>query len=378
MKHIPFKPQKKGTLQMSLRHGQLSKVKISGYKSIKKCDLRLNNINVLIGSNGAGKSNFISAFTLLQSVLKEELQLYTQQCGVNSLFFNGRSTTDQIYFEVFFDNNSYGFYLMPTDDNRIIFKKEFYGWEGYESTVATAHEESKWEKGVSNRINDYVKPILSKKMWRVYHFHDTSRTAKVKQEHNIANSQTLLYDASNLAAFLYRLKNNYEKSYNEIVETIRLIAPYFDDFMLEPKESNDELIVLKWRQKGCEDVFNASQLSDGTLRFICLTTLLLQPSRLQPETIIVDEPELGLHPYAITMFADMVKQISSKKQIIISTQSVELLNEFDVEDVVVVNKDKDGSSIFSRLNEEDLRIWLDDYSLGDLWQKNILGGRLSK
>jgi len=367
---------------MSLGHGQLSKVAISGYKSIKKCDLTLNSINVLIGSNGAGKSNFISAFTMLQSVLKKELQLYTQQNGVNSLFYNGRSSTDKIEFEVFFEKNSYGFSLISTDDNRIIFENEFYGWDtgdGYiHSFVSTAHEESKWENGVPNRIDSYVKPILCQKMWRVYHFHDTSRTAKVKQEHSISNNKILMFDASNLAAFLYRLKNNYKKSYNEIVETIRLIAPYFDDFMLEPKESNEELIVLKWHQKGCEDVFNASQLSDGTLRFICLTTLLLQPEELQPATIIVDEPELGLHPYAITMFADMVKQISSKKQVIISTQSVELLNEFDVEDIVVVNKAEDGSSKFSRLNEEELKDWLEDYSLGELWQKNVLGGRLSK
>ena len=367
---------------MSLGPGQLSTVAISGFKSIKSCRLKLKNINVLIGSNGAGKSNFISAFTLLQSVIKKELQLYTQQCGINSLFFNGRKETDEIYFEVYFGNNSYGFYLIPTDDNRIIFKKEFYGWdagqEPVNSIVATAHSESRWEEGVSNGIDKYVRPILKKNMWRVYHFHDTSRTAKVKQEHSIANNRTLMFDATNLAAFLYRLKSHYSKSYNEIVETIRLIAPYFDDFLLEPQESNPELIVLKWHQKGCDDVFTASQFSDGTLRFICLTTLLLQPAELQPETIIVDEPELGLHPYAITMFAEMVKQVSAKKQIIISTQSVELLNEFDVDDVVVVNKDSDGSSTFSRLNEEELSIWLDDYSLGDLWQKNILGGRLSK
>lgn len=367
---------------MSLGYGQLSKIKICGYKSIKKCNLMLNSINVLIGSNGAGKSNFISAFTLLQSILKKELQLYTQQCGINSLFYNGIKATEKIYFEVFFGNNSYGFYLMPTDDHRIIFADEFYGWEKdfdiIHSSVSSAHEESKWEKGVSNGINDYVYPILQRNMWRVYHFHDTSRTAKVKQEHSISNNQSLMFDASNLAAFLYRLKNNYKKSYNEIVETIRLIAPYFDNFMLKPKESNEELIVLKWTQKGCEDIFNASQFSDGTLRFICLATLLLQPSELQPATIIIDEPELGLHPYAITMFADMVKQVSSNKQIIISTQSVELLNEFDVEDIIVVNKDVEGASTFSRLNEEELSIWLDDYSLGDLWQKNILGGRLSK
>lgn len=370
------------SFNLGLGHGQLSKVAIKGYKSIKECNLTLNSINVLIGSNGAGKSNFISAFTLLQDVLKKNLQISVGKSGINSLFYNGIKETDSISFEFFFDLNSYGFTLIPTDDNRIIFQKEYFGYYGYsydnESNVARGNTESLWETGTGNKIGDYVIPILKKHNWRVYHFHDTSRTAKVKQEHNISNNQSLMFDASNLAAFLYRLKHNYEKSYNEIVETIRLIAPYFDDFMLEPKESNNELIVIRWQQKDCEDVFNASQLSDGTLRFICLTTLLLQPSELQPATIIVDEPELGLHPYAITMFADMVKQVSSKKQIIISTQSVELLNEFDVEDVVVVNKGEDGSSKFSRLNEDELKDWLDDYSLGDLWQKNILGGRLSK
>ncbi len=363
---------------MAVEKNQLSKICIAGYKSIKKCDLKLNKINVLIGCNGAGKSNFISALLLLQNVLTKNLQLYAAQCGVNSLFYNGRKETDEIYIEVYFNNNSYGFYLIPTDDNRIIFKKEFYGYDNYESVVASGHDESKWESGVSNGIDKYVRPILAKQNWRVYHFHDTSRNAKVKQEHNISNNKNLMFDASNLAAFLYRLKNYFEKSYYDIVNTIQLIAPYFDDFILEPQEGNEEQIILRWSQKGCEDVFNASQLSDGTLRFICLATLLLQPHELQPDTIIVDEPELGLHPYAITIFAEMVKQLSSEKQVIISTQSVELLNEFDVEDVIVVNRSENGSK-FKRLNASELNIWLEsDYALGDLWQKNILGGRLSR
>lgn len=361
--------------------GQLRSVHISGYKSIKKCELQLKNINVLIGSNGAGKSNFISAFALLQNVLSKNLQVAVGKSGINSLFYNGVKETESMMFQFFFGLNSYGFELIPTDDNRIIFQKEFFGYFGgydNESNVARGHSESQWEKGTTNRLAEYVIPILKKNNWRVYHFHDTSRTARVKQEHNISNNLSLMFDASNLAAFLYRLKNNYNHSYNEIVETIRLIAPYFDDFVLEPNEGNEELIVLKWHQKGCEDVFNASQLSDGTLRFICLTTLLLQPSELQPATIIVDEPELGLHPYAITILADMVKQISVDKQVIISTQSVDLLNEFEAEDVVVVDKNADGSSSFQRLSVEDLESWLEDYSLGDLWQKNVLGGRLSK
>lgn len=363
------------------REGQLSEIRLQGFKSIKNCKLSLKNINVLIGSNGAGKSNFISAFSLLQNVLGGNLQVYAAQSGINSLFFNGRKVTDEIQFEVFFENNSYGFNLVPTNDNRIIFGLEYFGYHGRNNTqskLGSGHSESMWQKGTNNDISKYVTPILEKQNWRVYHFHDTSRNARVKSEHNISNNKVLQFDASNLAAFLFRLKNNYQENYNEIVRTICLIAPYFEDFNLEPLENNPEQIILQWKQKGCDDIFNASQFSDGTLRFICLATLLLQPRELQPATIIIDEPELGLHPYAITIFAEMAKQISDEKQIIISTQSVELLNEFDVDDVIVVDRDSDGS-VFKRLDASELKEWLEnDYTLGDLWIKNVLGGRLSK
>ena len=363
-----------------LQGDQLSRITILGYKSIKSCDISFRKINVLIGSNGAGKSNFISAFSLLQSILTKNLQISVAQSGINALLYNGRKVTERISFEVFFGNNTYGFDLVPTDDNRLIFEREYFGFPYYEhkSIISTGHRESVWDNGAHNGIDKYVKPVLQKQNWRVYHFHDTSRNARVKQEHNVSNNKVLMYDAANLAAFLFRLKSNYKKNYDEIVRTIQLIAPYFSDFVLEPQEGNEEQIVLKWQQKGCDDIFNAFQLSDGTLRFICLTTLLLQPHELQPATIVVDEPELGLHPYAITIFSEMVKQLSDEKQIIISTQSVELLNEFDVDDVIVVNRGENGSE-FTRLDEAELTEWLEeDYALGDLWKKNILGGRLSK
>jgi len=159
------------------------------------------------------------------------------------------------------------------------------------------------------------------------------------------------------------------------VNHVRLVAPYFDDFVLRGKGDN---ISLEWKQRGCEDIFNASQFSDGTLRFICLMTLLLQPADLQPATIIIDEPELGLHPYAITLLAETMRSISEYKQIIVSTQSVELLNEFDVEDIIVVDRSECGSS-FKRLDANELKVWIeDDYTMGELWKKNILGGRLSR
>ena len=320
---------------MPLQGDQLSRMTIRGFKSIKNCDISFGKINVLIGSNGAGKSNFISAFSFLQNILSKNLQVSVGQSGLSSLLYKGRKVTEEIDFEVFFGQNSYGFALIPTDDNRLIFREEYFGYHGgwnNASPIGHGHSESHWESAAHNGIDDYVATILRKQNWRVYHFHDTGKDARVKQEHNISNNKMLLYDAANLAAFLYRLKN----------------------------------------------FFNSSQLSDGTLRFICLTTLLLQPHELQPATIIVDEPELGLHPYAITIFSEIVRQLSNEKQIMISTQSVELLNEFDVEDVIVVDRSDTGSE-FRRLDPEQLKLWLDgDYTLGDLWKKNVLGGRLSK
>ena len=364
-----------------LQNDQLSRMTVQGYKSLKKCDISFGSINVLIGSNGAGKSNFISVFSLLQNILAKNLQLSVAQSGINAILYKGRKETERISFEVYFGQNSYGFVLVPTDDNRLIFQKEFFGYHGLyenESNVARGNSESMWETGVNNNIDQYVVPILQKQNWRVYHFHDTGRSSKIKQEHNISNNKMFMCDASNLAAFLFRLNRNHKKNYDDIVRTIQLIAPYFSDFVLDPQEENEEQIVLKWQQKGCDDIFNASQLSDGTLRFICLATLLLQPHSLQPATIIIDEPELGLHPYAITIFSEMVKQLSADKQVIISTQSVELLNEFDVGDVIVVDRSENGST-FKRLDENELRAWLvEDYALGDLWKKNVLGGRLSK
>lgn len=367
-----------------MSESKLLRMKISGFKSIKECDIRFNDINVLIGSNGAGKSNFISVFTFLQNVITGNLQLHAATSGMNSLFYLGQKTTDTISMEFYFGGvlgkNSYRFDLVPSDDGRLIFKQEIFGYHGawdYDGKLGSGHVESRWEAGTGKGMDDYVKPVLRGLSWRVYHFHDTGKTSKMKQEHNLSNCEVLMQDASNLAAFLFRLKNNYTKEYNDIIRTIRLVAPFFDDFSLRPQENNPEKIVLRWRQRGCEDVFNASQLSDGTLRFICLATLLLQPHELQPATIIIDEPELGLHPYAITLLAEIVQQLSTEKQIIMSTQSVELLNEFKPEDVLVVDRTQEGSA-FKRLNATELEAWIqDDYALGDLWKMNIIGGRLS-
>jgi predicted ATPase len=210
--------------------------------------------------------------------------------------------------------------------------------------------------------------------WVVYHFHDTGLTAGVRRQKPINDNEVLRPDAQNLAAFLHRIRQTDARSYYQIRDVVRLAAPFFDDFKLRPVATNPDMIQLEWRQKDSDYPFLANQLSDGTLRFICLATALLQPAR--PPTILFDEPELGLHPYALTLLGNLFKQGAAdvSKQIVIATQSAPLLNEFDPEDVIVVERHQ-GESTFRRLNSADLSEWLGEYALGELWQKNVLGGR---
>jgi len=358
---------------------QLSRLVLRGYKSIAECDIELGTLNVLIGANGAGKSNLIGFFRLINRILDQQLQVSVGDAGgPDAVLHFGRKKTEVLDAELYFGENGYKFTLKPTQDNRMMFGYEGLLFSGHELNSHAGHFETafsveKWGKKLFEY--NFHFPII--RNWRLYHFHDTSRSASVKQIHGINDNEYLRDDARNLAAFLYRLKNHHESNYRRIVKTIQLVAPFFGDFHLRPTVDNPEKIQLEWVECGQDVPFTASALSDGTLRFICLATVLLQPEAFMPATILIDEPELGLHPYAITVLGSLMRAASKEKQLIISTQSVELVNEFDVSDLIVVDK-KGGASVFKRLDIEQLGEWLDEYSLGDLWKKNLLGGRPSR
>jgi len=359
---------------------KLSSLTIKGYKSIKKLEnLELANLNILLGANGVGKSNFISVFKLLADLYAQNLQLRIQKNGgANALLHYGQKQTKAIEMAFYFDLNGYGFSLMPTQDNRLIFAEEtlyFTGWGIYtpsSSIIGATHSEALLKES-GEFYAQYIKPAIES--WRVYHFHDTSDSALVKQTHSATDNLRLKSDAANLAAFLLRLKTKFPQNYQQIVKTIQLVAPFFYDFAFRDGEA---FIELEWFEKGDVDTpFKAHILSDGTLRFMCLATLLLQPFELMSDTVLIDEPELGLHPYALAVLADLIKRAAETKQVLISTQSVELINYFTANDIIVVDRVNDAST-FKRLDEEQLTSWLEDYTLGELWQQNIIGGRPSR
>ena len=352
----------------------LRKVKIEGFKSIESAELALNDLNVVIGANGSGKSNLIGVFRLLERVLSHNLQVYVAS-EPDRLLHHGRKKTPALSLDFTFDQNSYGFKLKAAQDS-LIFEYERVDYSGYwiyGEPIAVGHKESKLEeaaKSYHNKIPQYVFPKVRNLV--VYHFHDTSDTSPAKQTCDVSDNRAFRPDAANLPAYLYWLQEKHPLQFRHIEEHIRLVAPFFDRFELAPSRLNDKKIKLEWRQKGSDAYFDAYSLSDGTIRFICLATLLLQPK--PPALILLDEPELGLHPFAIRILAEIIEAAAKRVQVILATQSVTLLNNFEPKDIIVA--ENDGlKTTFNRLDEEKLKHWLEEFSLGELWEKNVLGGR---
>lgn len=364
---------------------ELDYITVKGFKSFASIEkLPLEPINVVIGPNGSGKSNFIGVFAFLNAIQDGRLQDYvTQAGGAEKVLHFGSKTTGTIELHISFKEgvNQYKIQLKPAPGDQLFPASEIVSFwnKQYSKPYPEGLMPRGREAGISNPahkgIAGYVRSHLQR--WRLYHFHDTSAGSPMKKTASLNDNHFLRPDGSNLAAFLYLLREKHEEVYGLIRGTIQRVAPFFDDFQLEPAQLKPDSIILEWRHKNSDAYFDATMLSDGTLRFIALATLFLQPDRYRPSVILVDEPELGLHPYAITMLASLIKQASTKTQVIVGTQSPLLLDHFRPEDVLVADR-VEGSTQLTRLESSKLATWLEDYSLGQLWEKNEIGGRPAK
>ena len=368
---------------------KLSKIVLAGFKSIDGHDeqeIPLGDVTVLLGANGSGKSNLVSFFKLLNFMTTGALQEYVGREGVSQLLFYGSKVTESILFNLHFSSESaedtYNVRLSYGLPDRLFVsgEKVTFHKKGHDSPQEYDLKKGGDETGLSKdsrQTSKIVHGLLSG--IRTYQFHDTSDTAKIKDRGYVDDARYLRSDAGNLAAFLKMLKEHseYARYYNRIVRHIQRVMPQFGDFSLEPLPGNDRYTRLNWSDSTKRDyLFGPDQISDGSLRFMALTTLFMQPPALLPKVIVVDEPELGLHPAAVVELAGMIKRASKDSQIVLATQSTRLVDEFSPEQLVVVERDDaSGSSLFHQLNTEQLQDWLQRYSLSELWEKNIVGGQ---
>ena len=343
----------------------LKSIAIAGFKSFgAEVEVPLGPLNLLIGANGSGKSNFLGAFSFLQAFHSGQLNKHVMQAGgADRILHFGSRVTKQLRLSVIFDDsNGYTLKFFHGSGDRLHPDDDDFHYLGMQRYPDMGEDRQNTVKRLSS--------------WRLYHFHDTGFYSPLKKTSMLHDNRFLRPDGSNLASFLYLLHERHEAPYRLIRNTIQQVAPFFDDFALEPAALNPDTILLEWRHRNSDAYFNAASLSDGTLRFMALATLLLQPAALRPEVVLLDEPELGLHPYAIAMLAAMLRSASTETQIVVATQSPGLLDHFEPEDILVAERVA-GETRLNRLEAKKLEAWLEDYSLGQLWEKNHFGGRLT-
>ncbi len=366
---------------------RLSKITIRGYKSIAydhPVELRLQDVTLLLGANGSGKSNILSFFKMLGFMMTGSLQLYVEQEGTsNTLLHYGVKKTPRLAGELEYENpnfkDTYRFSLAHSTGGRLIVSEEQVLCHDttnyatpYEVNLRPNYRESALIESEDSKAQVVKKNLLRTKF---YQFHDSSTSGPLRQASPIETTNYLQAYANNLAPFLLYLKENHAVEFRKIEEYVRFVVPNFREFYLEP--NNNKYISLRWYDTSGNDyALTADQFSDGSIRFIALATLLLQPKETIARVIILDEPELGLHPMAISTLAHLISEAALKAQVLVSTQSKDLIDCFEPENIVVVEMDETThSTTVQQLDREELDLWLQEYTLSELWDKNILGGR---
>ncbi len=362
----------------------VERLELAGYKSIRQAHIDLTKLNVLIGANGTGKSNLISFFAMLRASLNGKLDDFVGSSGgPDTLFHLGTKNTSEIVSAI----------TVSTKAGRGTFHQRL-GFRPPSSLFYSSHRDSASDGAdgsdevdipdAHTHVGTVTKTTASghpampiyfslRDRLGTYHIVDTSLNSTIRKEGYLQDNWPLHPDGANLAAMLYLYKTTQPHVYQRIRSTVRKIAPSFDDFVLEPQRLNPNNILLNWRRKGSDYLLGPHQISDGTLRAMALTTLLLQPAADLPDLLLIDEPELGLHPLAITIIAGLLRAASIESQVIVSTQSAEFLDNFSADEIIVVDSDE-GNSTFRRLDASSLKDWLEEYSVGELWQKNVIGG----
>jgi predicted ATPase len=363
---------------------RLTSIGVGGFKSIRDLQpLQLRPINVFVGANGAGKSNLISFFRLLNAISAGKLQEFVGRAGgANTLLHYGSKETPALWTSLEFEGKTgrqvyFSWLLSSTETDSLMFSNEQVDDRTTVHSPPTrrilgsGHRESQLTEDESSDLMALLTGI------RVFHFEDTSETAALRRRCNIEDNRGLHHDAGNLAAFLYGMRQAQPQYYRRIVTTIQQIAPFFEDFDLGPMRLDPNSVLLNWRDRDSDYLFGPHQLSDGTLRTMALIALLAQPESELPSVIVIDEPEIGLHPYALEIVASLVKSASVHCTVVLATQSVGLVNHFAPEDIVTVTREK-AQSKFERQNSETLAVWLEDYAIGEIWERNLIGGTPSR
>lgn len=375
-----------------INHSYIERLHVRGFRSLADVELRpVAGANVLIGANGSGKSNFVHFFNMLSWMLKSRrLAVFvSREGGADDQLHGGNGTTArldaQITIRTHTGQNEYQFSLMYAHPDQLLFSDESFRYSrddfhteaewihlgaGHrEAQIVAAGQGNHEDLATNRRTAQTVTHLL--RDCAAYQFHNTGSASNFKKTWDAGDHAYLRTDGGNLAAILYRLEHEDLGRFELICRHIRRVLPGFDRFQIEEQYGK---VALRWRSLLLNKTYGAHLTSDGSLRFFALATLLNLPEEMLPSVLVLDEPELGLHPKAIALVGDMIRAMAESRQVILATQSPLLVDAFELDEVFVLEM-RDGRTELTSPASAGLQAWLDEFSVGELWQKNLLGGR---
>ena len=371
--------------------GKIESIKIRGFRSLADVEISdMPQATVLIGANGSGKSNFLRFFQMLSLMLKRRLGEFIERGGgADDHLFEGAAVTNRICGEIGLcvdeRTSRYRFVLNHADPDRFFFGQEALNF----NNVSLSSDETWYCLGSEHRESMLVESSQSDRLppegvaaartiinalYELYHnqFNISSAMSSVQKPWDVDDNYHLHMHGANLAPVLYRLEQEDVRRYDLICQQIGRILPIFDRFVIRERNGR---VSLRWKARGIDKTFGPHLTSDGSLRFFALVTLLNLPPEMLSQIVLLDEPELGLHPAAIALIGGLIKSVSVERQVIVATQSPILVDAFDLDQIIVADLER-GRTILRKLNPDDYRVWLEDrYTPGDLWRKNLIGGR---
>ena len=375
----------------------ITRLRVQGYRSLGDVTLEFGQVNVVIGANGSGKSNLLSFLRLLPLLRTRSLRRFVADLGgADALLFRGGKITPELFAEIELRHDGevlrYDLRLARTQADGLVFVEEGVAQQEADGawsrqSLGVGHTESLLEEAEGSGAVHAMCRALARIGF--YHFHDTSPTSSLRSAGRANDHRSLRSDGSNLAAYLLALQQSpaHRAEWRLLSGLVRRIAPFIKELEPAPVNADPETfridnpgadadrvsVRLDWLDEH-DQRYGVHQLSDGTLRAIALFSALTQPKDRLPACISIDEPELGLHPAALTLLVGLMRSVAPRCQVFLATQSTDLLDRFDVEEVVVADR-VDGATRFTRLDPIGLAGWLEDYSLSELFDKNLLGGR---
>ncbi len=379
---------------------KIKRIKISGFRRLLAIDLPVRPFMVLIGANGVGKTSFLDAFSTLSASASGNLNsILSQFGGISNLLTRGKIEDlsflvdmtapghQPLEYELRLSSKGTGYAIsgevlcQQPDDFDKTFRHidssdgDIRYYETEENRLVRPDwEHNPLETSLAQVPKMYRQPEELRRILATatqYHVLDVGPRAPVKMPQPMKPATLPGPDGGDLVPYLYYLREGDRDRYEVIIDSLRTAFPDFEELNFPPVAAG--LLAMTWKDKKFSKPIYMNELSEGTLRFLWLVSLLQSPN-LSTVTMI-DEPEVSLHPELLSLLADLMREAAKRTQLIVATHSDRFIRFLSPDEVVVMDVDDDGCASATWADSLDLDQWLAEYSLDEVWRMGRMGGR---